>query len=89
MKRYSIKKGRIFVCLKQANIQKLTFNISSSPCIVFPKTSFFCIFHRHMLLRMNLLDKIIKNRCSCSFCHNFCVKIQKILAQKLLFNSTK
>ena len=25
----------------------------------------------------------------CSFCHNFCVKIQKILAQKLLFNSTK
>ena len=40
-----------------------------------------------MLLRRNLSDKIIKNnRCICSFCCHFGVKIQKILAQKLLFN---
>ena len=37
-----------------------------------------------MLLRINLLDKIIKNSCICSFCRHFCVKIQKILAQGLL-----
>ena len=38
---------------------------------------------------MNLLDKIIKNRCSCSFCRHFCVKIQKTLSQILLLTLPK
>ena len=38
---------------------------------------------------MNLLDKIIKNKCICSFCRHFCVKIQKILAQSLLLTLPK
>ena len=47
------------------------------------------IFHRHMLLRMNLFDKIIKNRCICSFCRHFCIKVQKIIAQGLLLTLPK
>ena len=42
-----------------------------------------------MLLRMNFLDEIIKNRCIYFFCRHFCVKIQKILAQSLLLTLPK
>ena len=38
---------------------------------------------------MNLSNKIIKNRCICSFCRHFCVKIQKILSQSLLLTLPK
>ena len=44
-----------------------------------------------MLFRMNLLDKIIKDRCICSFCPHFCVLafVYKILAQSLLLTLPK
>ena len=41
-------------------------------------------FHSHMLLILDFFDKIIENRCTCSFYGHFCVKkIQKLLAQSL------
>ena len=70
-------------CYRKQNLcveNKRTFKnspLTSSPCIVFLKTSFCFIFHRHMLLRMNLFDKIIKHRCICSFCRHFVCKDTK------------
>ena len=42
----------------------------------------FLFFHSHIRLRIDLFDKIIKNRCTCSFYRHF-LCLQKLLAQSL------
>ena len=73
------KKQSFYVKNKQ-KINKLT--LTSSPFIVSAKTSSCLFFHSHVHLIMDLFDKIIENRCICSFYRHFCViKIRSLPKQ--------